>query len=227
MTPAEIITSVRILINDNHATLPPRFSDSTLLNLVNQLIKRVVLMRPDLFITSGNIATTPSVVEQALPSGAVRLMEIHRVVNGAAIQETNKETLDMNDPDWTTEPAGTPLNWMRHARNPTKYFLYPAPSSGVQLFAEYIASPSSYGLSDPIALPDAYFGAVVDGVVFLAESIDTEHVGTGRAKFYYDSFVEGFSVDFTQRAVVDAENGMVGARTAQRSQGGGPTSNAE
>lgn len=218
MTPQDVITQVRRLIQDNGTTL--RYSDTILLGYVNQSLKRIIPFRPDLFVTTGVLSPTASTVSQTLSTSVHRLIEIYSVVGGSAIQEVNRETLDQMLPTWTTETAGTPLNWMRDPRNPRKYFLYPAPSSGITLNAEYVGVPTAYGLSDTITeLPESYFGAVIDCTIFLAESTDNEHIGNGRAKFFYDSFMEAMSADFAQRAVTDAESGQVGAGGQQRGRG--------
>lgn len=210
MTPQEVITDVRILIQDEDSLLPTRNSDADLLAFVNKAVKMMVQLRPDLFVFEGDETPTVDQVEQVLPSTAVRLMEIHRIKNGDAIQETNKETMDQTYPQWPTDTADTPVNWMRHPRNPTRYYLYPRPASGTILVMEYIDTPDDYTLSDTIALPEAYKSVLVDGTVFLAESIDNESIGSGRAKFYYDAFVEALSSDFNQRVTVDSEGGSVG-----------------
>lgn len=218
MTPQDVITQVRRLIQDNGTEL--RYSDTILLGYVNQAIKRMIPFRPDLFVTTGTLSPTASTVSQTLSTSVVRLLEIYSVGSGDALVEVNRETLDQMYPGWTTETASTPVNWMRDPRNPRKYFLYPQPSSGITLNAEYVAVPSDYGLSDTITeLPGSYFGALIDCTVFLAESTDNEHIGNGRAKFFYDSFVEAMTADFAQRAVVDSEGGQVGA--GQQRRGGG------
>lgn len=207
MTPQEVITQVRVLISDDNALMPDRFSDADLLGFVNQTIKRASMMRPDLFITDTTITPTADQVEQELPASVTRIMEVHRVVGGGAIGEVDKETMDRSAPDWTTETPGTPVNWMRHPRNPRRYFLYPAPSTGTQLSVEYIEVPSDYALSDTIALPDSYKAAIIDGTVYLAEVIDNEHVETERAKAFLESFMQALGVDMSQREVVDNEDG--------------------
>lgn len=207
MTPQQIIDQVRVLISDDNALMPDRFSDADLLGFVNQVIKRACMMRPDLFITDTTITPTADQVEQELSSSVTRIMEVHRVVGGGAIGEVDKETMDRSAPDWTTEASGTPVNWMRHPRNPRRYFLYPAPSTGTQISVEYIEVPSDYGLSDTIALPDSYKAAIIDGTVYLAEVVDNEHVQTERAKAFLESFMNALGVDMSQRDVVDNEDG--------------------
>lgn len=58
-------------------------------------------------------------------------------------------------------------------------------------------------------LPDAYLGALVDGVVYLAESVDNEHVNSGRAKLFYDSFVNQLGVDMQNREQTDVSDAGV------------------
>jgi hypothetical protein len=47
----------------------------------------------------------------------------------------------------------------------------------------------------------------VDGVIFLAESIDNEHVNSGRAKLFQESFVQSLGVSLQSRAITDTESG--------------------
>jgi len=214
MTPTEVITEARVLIQDTK--VPYRYSDTVLLGFVNQTIRRMVMLRPDLFTTVTDITTTADICEQALPSTAVRLVEIFRVKNSTSIEEVDRDLFDRSYPQWTTDASGTPTKYIRHPRNPRAYFLYPRPTAGTVLVGEYVVTPPVYALVDSIAvLPNAYFGALIDGTVYLAESIDNEHVNSGRAKMFYDSFVQTLGVDLQSRTVTDTESG--GVTTAQRS----------
>ncbi len=211
MTPAEVITEVRRLIQDTKT--PYRYTDTVLLGFVNQTLKKMVIIRPDLFSVITDISTTPNTVIQSLPSDAMRLVEIFAVKNGNAILEVTRDTLDQTTPGWLSETPGTPVNYMRHVRNPYRYFLYPAPTAGVQLVAEYAQTPADYTLDQEIAeLRDAYFPVVVDGVVFLAESIDNEHVNSGRAKMFQDAFIQALGVSLQSRTITDTEEGGLDPR---------------
>jgi hypothetical protein len=110
------------------------------------------------------------------------------------------------------DPAGVPTKYIRHPRNPTRFFLYPRPVSGTQLLAEYVVTPSKFLINQPITmLPDAYFGALVDGTVMLVSSIDDEHVNSGRAKLFQDMFLQALGVSLQNRALTDFDDGAVGA----------------
>lgn len=210
MTPNEVITEARRLIQDTKS--PFRYSDTVMLGFVNQTLKRMVLLRPDLFTTIGDIALTANTVLQDCPAGAVRLVEIFRVKNGSAVVEVSRKTLDQTYPDWVNDPADRPVNFMRHVRNPTKFFVYPRPTSGVVLEGEYVAPLPDYNLNDTIGLPEAYFSPLIDGVVFLAESVDDEHVNSGRAKLYQDSFVQSLGIGLQSRTITDTEEGGMNER---------------
>lgn len=206
MTPNEVITEVRRLIQDTKT--PYRYSDAVLLGFVNQTLKRMVMLRPDLFAVIGDFSTTANTVLQSCPTDSTRLIEIFQVKNGDAVVEVNRETLDRTVPGWLNEPAGQPVNFMRHVRNPNRFFVYPRPSTGVVLVGEYAQTPPDYTIDQEITYPiDTYFPVLVDGVVFLAESIDNEHVNSNRAKLFQDAFVQGLGVALQTRTITDTEAG--------------------
>ena len=211
MTPNEVITDVRRLIQDTKT--PYRYSDAVLLGFVNQTLKKMVVLRPDLFAVIGDFTTTPNTVLQSCPSDSVRLMQVFQIKGGDAVTEVSKETLDRMLPNWVNEAAGTPVNFMRHVRNPNKFFVYPRPTAGIVLVGEYAQSPATYTLDQTIALlPDAYLTSVVEGTVYLSESVDNEHVNSGRAKLFQDAFVQGLGVGLQSRVITDTEEGGLDPR---------------
>lgn len=58
-------------------------------------------------------------------------------------------------------------------------------------------------------LPDAYLGALVDGVVYFAESVDNEHVNSGRAKLFYESFLQCLGIETQNREQTDVSDAGV------------------
>lgn len=207
MTPNEVIAEVRQLVQDTRAAY--RYSDDLLLGFVNQIIKRMVMYRPDLFSYIGEITPTVGSALQTLPAGSVRLVEVFNIKNGAAVVEADRRTMDRTVPGWMSEAAAAPVNFMRHPRNPNSYFLHPRPITGTVLIAEYVKVPDAYEGNDTIELPEAYFPALVDGTVFLTESIDAEHINSGRAKLFYESFIQGMSVSLESRNMTDKDGAAV------------------
>lgn len=212
MTPQDVITQVRRLIQDD-TVATQRYSDAVLLGFVNQVLTRMVHMRPDLFIYHGVVPLVQDTVSQNMPSGSVRLLEVFQVEDGDAVTEVNRETLDQMYPAWRNDTAGTPCNWIRHPRNPNGYMVWPRPSVPMNLLVEYVKSPATYLIGDTITeLASAYLSVLIDGTCWLAESVDAEHVEDGRAKMHYEAFVEALAADFSQRAAIDSEGGAVGAQ---------------
>lgn len=206
MTPAIIIEQVRRLIQDEVS--PFRYSDTMLLGFVNQVLKRMAMVRPDLFIDSGNIPTIQDSAYQTLPSDGAVLVEIFGVTGGAAIEEVDRDLLNRTDPNWINATSGTPKKYVRNTRNRRSFFLYPRPQFGVQLVAEYSVVPPDYTINQTILQPSQeFFPAIVDGTVFLAEAIDNEHVDTGRAKLFLDSFTSALGISGQARVLTDREDG--------------------
>ena len=201
----DVITSVRRLVQDETTTY--RYSDTFLLGLCNQALKRVQLLRPDLFAYIGTVTCVAGEVIQSAPSDSLRVIEVYSIVGGDGLVEADREVLDQTIPTWPNDTAAAAINWMRHVRNPNKFFIYPqAPSSQV-LNIEYSQVPPTYGGTTTVTLlPDAYFPVVVDVVTFLAESIDNENVSNGRAKMFQDSFTQALGVTSASRPVTDTEN---------------------
>lgn len=204
MTPAEVITEVRNILQD--VDTPYRYADADLLKFVNQTIKRMVVIRPDLFGEIGDIPTTAGTAVQSLPSDALRLIDIFQVKGSNAITEVDRETMARYAPDWMNATAGSPVNFMRHVKNSERFFLYPPPSSGVVLVGEYAKVPSDYALADTITRPsEAFFPTIVDGVVWLAESVDDESINSKRAEFFLQLFTSQLASSLQSRTVTDTK----------------------
>lgn len=215
MTPSEIITDVRRILQD--VNTPYRYSDTELLGYINQTLKRMSVLRPDLFGEIGEIDTQADSAVQVLPSDALRLIDIFQVKDGSAITEVDRETMSRSHPTWMSEAAGTPINFMRHVKNAERFFLYPRPIEGTVLIGEYARVPSDYALTDTITAPsESYLPVIVDGTVFLASSIDDEHINTNRAKLFLDLFTTQLSTSLQSRTVTDTKAaGLKPSRTTQ------------
>jgi hypothetical protein len=211
VTPAEIIADVRPLVQDTRQ--PYRYTDAVLLGFVNQSLKRMAMIRPDLFTVVETVPTVEGTVSQTIPADGIRLVDVFNVANGGAVTEVNRGALDRFDPAWRSSPAGVPVNFVRHVRNPRTFFLYPAPVEDVELVLEYSATPPNYTLSQPIDAPiGAYRTALVDCTVFLAQSIDDEHVNSNRAKMFLDSFNQSLTAGLQTRVITDTEEGGMDPR---------------
>lgn len=201
---SSVVTEVRRIIQDSNT--PYRYTDTVLLSFANQALKRMAVLRPDLFAYIGEIPTTAGAVLQSPPADCLRIMEIFQVKNGSGITEVNRDTLDETYPAWMNDTAGPCVNWMRHVRNANKFFIYPKAPAGQVLIGEYAQAPKNYTADeDVLLLQDAYFPIVVDGTVFIAESIDNEHVNSNRATLFQQSFTQALGAGIQGREITDTE----------------------
>jgi hypothetical protein len=204
VTPSDVIVEARKLLQDTQA--PYRYSDTDLVGYVNQTLKRMAVFRPTLFTNIVSVPLTANTVIQDLPSDAHRLVQVFFIDNYNSVNEVEREVLERAYPQWVSDPSGSPFNFIRHPRNATKFFLYPRPIANLTATVEYVVEPIAYTINQTILyLKDTYLGVVVDGVVFLASSIDDEHVNSNRAKLFLESFTSALGVDLQQQAILDNE----------------------
>lgn len=200
----DVVTEARRLLQDISA--PQRYSDTVLIGFANQTLKRMSVLRPDLFAYIGEIPTTAGAVIQSPPSDSIRVIEIFQVKDGSGITEVDRNALDQTYPGWMNDTAAPTVNWMRHVRNPNKFFIYPKAPAGQVLIGEYAQTPPNYTGAQTVELiPDAFFPVVVDGTVFLAESVDNEHVNSNRAQLFQQSFTQALGVSAQARSLTDTE----------------------
>ena len=81
----DVVTEARRLIQDISA--PQRYSDAVLLGFANQALKRMAVLRPDLFAYIGEIPCTAGTVIQSPPSDSIRIIEIFQVKDGAGVTD--------------------------------------------------------------------------------------------------------------------------------------------
>ena len=211
MTPLDVITAARVAIQDTRVGFY-RYSDADMLTFVNQTLTRMAVLRPDLFSVITEWDLTPETVLQSCPPDSQRLVEIFNVVGENAVQEVSRDMFDQSYPQWVNDGPATPINFMRHTRNPNKFFVYPRPTTCCKVLGEYIQIPPAYALEEEIqVLPASYFAALVDGTVYVAESIDNEHVNSGRAKLAQDMFLQQLQAGLQTRTVTDLESGNMRA----------------
>ena len=210
MTPQTVIDDVRVLINDTE-TGSYRYSDDSLLKFVNESLKRTAHIRPDLFSTFDTMACTVSTTVQTAPTDSIRLIDVLQVTGGNSPYESDRKTMDQHSPGWRAAAEGACTTWMRHPRSPNTFFIYPkCPAAGQNLEIEYGKVPSDYAIGDTIVeLHDSYKSVVVDCVVFLTQSIDDEHVLSGRAKMFYESFTTALGLSAKARELTDNDEAGV------------------
>lgn len=202
-TVADVVQEVREEVSDTAA--PFRYSDAFLLRKLNQVVRRIAILRPDLFCEVATMACVAGRLQTA-PADSVRIMDVLANTDGNPVAEVDQDTQDLTDSSWVGVAAAATVNWMRYPRDPNRFFVYPKADTNQTLQILYAKCPSTYALStDVVELQDVYMPVVVDGVVWLVESTDDEHVETGRARMFKDSFTEMLGAGLQARKLTDPD----------------------
>lgn len=190
MTPQDIISSARYILNDTTETY--RQSNAELLGYVNDALREAVVINPALFTVTGDYSCIVGQCEQALSFvDAAALVEVLSIKDGDALTPFDVAALNAFHPAWRTDTAGPAQQWAKLTGDPLRFFIYPkAPVTAQVLEVKYVKIPAVYsGLTDVITeLPGIYSSALTDYVVHRAESKDDEHVVSQRAQAAYAAF---------------------------------------
>jgi len=203
-TVADIVTEARELLLDE--TVPYRYSDDFIVRKVNQILRRMVVVRPDLFTHVTTMMTVAGSL-QTCPADSVRLMDVSQNGSGEIPKEVDQEALDMMFPRWASSSVGATKSWMRLPRDPNRFYVYPPSAGSEMLTIMYARSLPTYALADTINIQDAYQPVVLDGVCWLMESLDAEHVETSRAKMFQESYTTALGASLLARGITDSESG--------------------
>lgn len=212
LTMQDCMTDARSILQDTDATAY-RVSDIDLLRFGNFALMEIALRRPDLFSTFGEIPLTAGETFQSLPAGALRLMEIIRVKTGRVVKECTMDDLDQFDVNWHAEANGVTRNWVRHPRDPVKFFVSPPPAAATVLIGQYAATPAIQAAAAALPIPDAYAPVISDYIVWRAESRDDEYVSAPRAVMFMEAFNVSLGISAKSKATADSN---VGNRDIQK-----------
>ena len=192
MKPIDIINAARpILLDVQMGAVDPRQSDEELLNYVNQGIAEVATLLPMMFSTVGDLLCEAGTVEQSATFlDAAIVLDVLCIHEGTAITKADRASLDLFRPGWRTDPAGPAQNWLPLEGDPLKFYIYPKAPTGQSVDVRYVRNPATVQLDEEIQeLPASMLPAMVDYVVYRAESKDDEHVLNQRAAAHYNAFL--------------------------------------
>jgi len=207
---SKVIAEVRDYVQDTEQ--PYRYSDADMLLYVNDGLQQMAVLRPDLFTREATItlAADASVrVPAADADRVVRIMELEQAEGSDGVTvtpvEVMKTDMDRCAPGWRNMPRGVCRQWMRDPRVPKDFLVYPPPAAQT-VRAIYAVEPQRItSATDTLpGLPDVYQAALVACCVYLASSVDAEHVASGRAERFRTAFREAMGASVEGRLVTDS-----------------------
>lgn len=194
-TPAEVIADARVILNDTDS-LAPRDSDADLLRFVNQGIKEIANHKPELFSTVGDMLCQAGQCEQSITfSDAMQILDVLCIHGGAAITPFDRRAMDLFRPAWRQDAEGPAEQWAPIDADPLRFFIFPKAPADQTIDVLFARNPDEFDLGDVIAdLPEVTKPALVDYVVYRAQSKDDPHVISQRAQSHYTAFLNKIGV---------------------------------
>jgi len=206
-----------------------RWLDAEMVLWFNAAQREVVTYKPDAVITNASITLAGSETKQSLSSLGTRALHLISIVRnmgadgstpGKAIRLVDREVMDATNPDWHTDTAAATIkHYMFDKKDPLNFYVYPAAhaSTVVQLEAIYAATPADLtegniatGQTVVINIPDIYYNALVDYIVYRALSKDATYTKNGvDSNLYFQRFLQSMGAVELNQDRVDP-NQMVG-----------------
>ncbi|UXD25310.1 hypothetical protein FORC065_2506 [Yersinia enterocolitica] len=171
---AEIMGRVNTQLKD---TAWLRWPLAELCDYYNDAVRAVILARPDAGANSEVLTATPG-TRQVLPEGAIRLIDLVRVVGGRALRPVPREVLDSQYPDWH-QMTGPVECYSYNELTPNLYYLFPGAPQSMGIEAVVARVPAAVAIDDlaevtPVPLDALYVNPLVDWILFRAFSKDGE-----------------------------------------------------
>lgn len=128
---------------------------------------------------------------QTIPVDCFYLLTLERVVDGPALREVNKATLDAR-PNWTTQ-TGVPKYYAYNDDVPNVFYINPAPTQDTQVEGIFAIRPTVITAVDKAAVGnltvlDIYKDDVLNYVMYRAFSKDSEMASMEKAAGYQKAF---------------------------------------
>ncbi len=154
-----------------------RWPQSELLDYYNAAVRATIIVLPYAGASIENIDCVPG-TRQSLPDGAIRLLDVTRVVGGRAVQSVPRGVLDSQYPDWHSM-TGPVERYCYDESIPKTYYVFPGALAGVQLEAEVARIPAPVGLADiktaVVPLDELYVNPIIEFMLYRAFSKDAEN----------------------------------------------------
>lgn len=199
---SDVVDQARVLLNDTRSSAF-RYSDAQMLLFFSNAINRTFTLRPDLFSTVITLST-PSTLDVAnyeqLLNGQQNFLKVISVETGGSgkitPEEVRWEDFANSKKSWASDFSGLPTKFVRDKYSSSRFYLNPPPGADTVLEVQVAEKPALvHTLSTTLQRPSPeYVPALTDCVVFLAQSIDDEHITSQRAQLFYESFISALGV---------------------------------
>jgi hypothetical protein len=195
-----------LLLDPTHV----RWTQTELLNYVNDGQREIVIYRPD---ASSKVQIFPlddSNTMQRLPTEAIRLLDVTRNLGltgytpGSPVMEIDRRILDTQIPDWHSSPPQQAIqHFSYNPKTPDIFYVYPRPANSLKVEIIVSVPPTELSsTSSPLSISDIYANALLDYMLYRAFSKDSEYADPAKAAGYYKTFMQSLGVKTTVDAAM-------------------------
>ena len=210
----DLINRVSITLQDPTFV---RWTQSELLNYLNDAQRQVVLFRPDAKAVNAPFTCANS-AKQTLPADGLRLISVLRNTGGRAITKVDRSILDVQLPTWYETVVGTDgvKHYVYDALDPKNFYVFPKPAAAYQIDIIYAMSPVDIVIANyttdtqVIGIDDIYANALMDYMMYRAYQKDSEFANLNRAAVYYQAFTTSLGIKS------QADGGLLESMVAQQ-----------
>jgi hypothetical protein len=194
-----------------------RWTQSELLNYLNDAQRQIVLFRPDAKAVNTAFVCAAS-AKQALPADGLRLINVLRNTSGKAITRVERSILDVQLPNWYETAVGADgvKHYVYDALDPKNFYVFPKPAAAASIEIVYAMSPVDIAVNNfttdtqVIGIDDVYANAIMDYMMYRAYQKDSEFANINRSGVYFQSFSTSIGIKS------QADGGLLESMVAQQ-----------
>jgi len=190
----------------------------TLLSLLNQAVRQVILVRPDSNSVTENLVLVAD-TKQDLPTDALRLLKVVRNLGvdgatpGKSVKIVDNEIMDAFDPDWhSNTPSAVITSYVYDETSPNAFYVNP-PSDGtsqIEIQVSKIPEEVDPAMNDTVFNDDAtvvglkgiYSNLLMEWILYKAFSFEKSSASSvATANTHMQSFYSALGVKFKSDAI--------------------------
>ena len=185
------------------------WSAADLVSYYNSAIAAIANYRPDVFAQTQEF-TCVAGTRQAMPAGAVKLIEVERNTGGRKIRFYKRGELDDLDPEWMIGTDATAAEaYLHEPTNPRIFWLYPGVAAGVKVDVVLSALPAPVDLAQvesgvALQVDDTFLTPCMDWIIYRAYLRDSDDTAnSARGQLHLQAFAQYLGIKLQmERAVI-------------------------
>lgn len=188
-----------------------RWDKDELLSFLNAGQQAIVILKPDANTVTQTIVASQTTNRNQIPNPGYKFLralhyEVATVPQGV-LTEADYDTLCLTNKTWLSD-TGNPAHYIVDKLDPHSFWLYPRPSSAIDVAIQFSASPVNVAdIGDAITLSDIYENALFYYMMFEAHSKDTTAGRTEKARAYASLFGTQIGVNLTAEELMEKKDG--------------------